>query len=129
MKIMYLPSGDPTSFMKTLANQSTEQSLIQFWGKHLPAVEAQGKKDASYSGAKKGGGRKWGVKSRGQIKNMYMYIYAFCILALIASKIIYFSFFLSFLKNTFQLLNMFFKVEAGRHNKKQAGICFLNRVK
>lgn len=60
---------------------------------------------------------------------MYMYIYVFCILALIASKIIYFSFFLSFKKNTFQLLNMFFKVGAGRHNKKQAGICFLNRVK
>lgn len=45
-------------FMKTLANQSAEQNLIQFWGKHLPAVEAQGRKDASCSGAKKGGRRK-----------------------------------------------------------------------
>lgn len=61
---------------------------------------------------------------------MYMYIYVFCILALIASKIIYFfCFFFHLKKNTFQLLNMFFKVGAGRHNKKQAGICFLNRVK
>lgn len=59
MKITDLPSRDPTPFMKTLANQSTEQNLIQFWGKHLPAVEAQGKKDASYSGANKGGERKW----------------------------------------------------------------------
>ena len=58
MKIMYLPSGDATPFMKTLANQSTEENLTQFWGKHLPAVEAQEKKDASCSGAKKGGGRK-----------------------------------------------------------------------
>ena len=55
---MYLPSGDATPFMKTLANQSTEENLTQFWGKHLPAVEAQEKKDASCSGAKKGGGRK-----------------------------------------------------------------------
>lgn len=66
MKIMYLPSGDPTPFMKTLANQSTEQNLIRFWGKHLPAVEAQGKKDASYSGAKKEGGRKWERNLRGK---------------------------------------------------------------
>lgn len=59
MKIMYLPSGDHTPFMKTLANQSTEQNLIQFWGKHLPAVEVQGKKDASCSGANKRGRIKW----------------------------------------------------------------------
>lgn len=49
----------PRPFMKTLANQSTEQNLIQFWGKHLPSVEVQGKKDASCSGAKKGGRKKW----------------------------------------------------------------------
>lgn len=78
MKMMYLPSGDPTPFVKTLANQAPEQNLIQFWGKHLPAVETQGKKDASCFGAKKGGGRKRGVKSRGQIKK-YVHVYL-CIL-------------------------------------------------
>lgn len=54
----------PRPFLKTLANQSTEQNLIQFWGKHLPSVEVQGKKDASCSGAKKGGRKKW--ESRGK---------------------------------------------------------------
>lgn len=53
MKIKHLPSGDHAPSANTLANQPTEQ--IQFWGKHLPAVEVQGKKDASHSGAKKGG--------------------------------------------------------------------------
>ena len=58
--------GDATPFMKTLANQSTEETLTQFWGKHLPAVEAQEKKDASCSGAKKGGGRKWELNLGGK---------------------------------------------------------------
>lgn len=80
MKIMYLPSGGPALFLKTLANQSREQNLIQFWGKHFPAVEAQGKKDAACTGAKNGGGRKWGVKSRGQIKK-YVHVYL-CLLYL-----------------------------------------------
>lgn len=66
-----------------------------------------------------------GFESRGRISKKN--IYTFCRSALIASKIIYFSFF--FLENSLQLLNIFFKEGAGRHNKKQAWICFLNRLK
>lgn len=71
------------------------------------------------------------VKSRGQIKK-YVHVYL-CILYFGSNCFKDYLFFLFFFfhlkKNTFQLLNMFFKVGAGRHNKKQAGICFLNRVK
>lgn len=65
-----------------------------------------------------------GLESRGRISKKN--IYTFCRSALIASKIIYFSF---FLENSLQLLNIFFKEGAGRHNKEQAGICFPNRLK
>lgn len=98
-------------------------------GQHLAAVDVQGKKDASCSDANKGDRRKWELHLGGKKRNMCMYIYVFYVLALLASKIVYFSFFPFIKKNIFQLLNMFFKVEAGRHNKKQAGICSLNRVK
>lgn len=61
--------------MKTLANQSTEENLTQFWGKHLPAVEAQEKKRCFVFWCQEGRWEKMRVKSRGQIKK-YVYVYS-----------------------------------------------------